>query len=359
VPAAALSLQSIVRHYPGAECPSVDGLTLDVRPGELLALLGPSGAGKTTTLRVVAGYERPDAGRVLLDDVDITTLPPERRDFGMVFQHYALFPHLSVQDNVAFGLAARGVGREERRTRARRALAGVGLGDAGARDVSALSGGEQQRVALARALVLEPRVLLLDEPLSSLDPTLRVATRDELRETLRASHVTALLVTHDQDDAFAIGDRVALMRRGRLLQVGPPETLYDRPASSDVAAFIGRASLVPALRVSGEVLVTLDGITQRAPAAACADCAPHGWLAVLRPEMLSLAPPDDPTTWRGVVATRHFAAGGVVCHIEVDGTSMEVVTADRGVREGDRVGVRLGRMPLALVPDRRRPEEPV
>src|SRR6266550_8157394 len=219
----ALALHGITRRF--GEFTAVDNLSVEVGPGELLALVGASGSGKTTTLRIAAGYETPDAGTVTLGGNDITRVPPERRGFGMVFQHYALFPHMPVEQNVAFGLEARGVSKAERLAKARAALASVGLEGAGDRAIQSLSGGEQQRVALARALVIEPRALLLDEPLSNLDPTLRQATRDDLRKMLRRVGVPALFVTHDQEDAFAIADRIALLKRGKLLQCGTPEEL--------------------------------------------------------------------------------------------------------------------------------------
>ena len=375
MPASALAVHDLVRRHPGAARPAVDRLTLDAAPGELLALLGASGSGKTTTLRLVAGYERPDAGAVRLDGVDVTRTPPEHRGVGMVFQHYALFPHLSVEENVAFGLEARGVPRAERRARARAALGGVGLGELHARAVQALSGGEQQRVALARALVLAPRVLLLDEPLSNLDPGLRLGVRDELRATLRREGVTALLVTHDQEDAFAVADRVALLERGRLLQVGAPEAIYDRPASRAAAAFIGQAALLPATLVGATVAgatvaVTVAGVTQRAAARlATSSDAPVGpsggppgggaarLLAVLRPEQLALAGADAEgweggDAWPGVVAARRFAGGRVVVRVTlIDGQAVEVATADRRVREGARVRVRLAAAAVAVVAD--------
>ncbi|MEX2325864.1 MAG: ABC transporter ATP-binding protein, partial [Gemmatimonadaceae bacterium] len=186
-----LSLRNITRRF-GAHT-AVDDVSLDVAPGELLALVGASGSGKTTTLRIAAGYEHPDSGSVLIGDREITRLPPQKRAFGMVFQHYALFPHMSVEQNVAFGLEARGVSRKERMEKARTTLAGVGLGGAGGRPVQSLSGGEQQRVAVARALVIEPRALLLDEPLSNLDPILRQSMRDDLSALLRRADVPALL----------------------------------------------------------------------------------------------------------------------------------------------------------------------
>jgi putative spermidine/putrescine transport system ATP-binding protein len=349
--AGTLALADVTRRFSGGR-PAVDGVSLELARGELLALVGASGSGKTTTLRIAAGYELPDAGRVLLDGRDITAVPPQGRGFGMVFQHYALFPHLTVEENVAFGLEARGVRKAERLARARETLAGVGLGGAGRRAVQALSGGEQQRVALARALVIEPRVLLLDEPLSNLDPTLRESTREELRAMLHRLQVTALFVTHDQEDAFAVADRVALLRQGRLLQVGTSEELYDRPASRAVAEFIGRGTLVPAVDEGTHARVTLGPCTVRV-AIARPTGAEERRLAsaavLLRPEALALAPPDAPEAWRGEVVARRFAAGLAVYRVAVDGVTLELATSDRAAREGETVGVRLVRQPVALV----------
>jgi ABC-type Fe3+/spermidine/putrescine transport system ATPase subunit len=354
----ALVLERVTRRYAGNPEPSVDDLSLTVAPGELLALVGASGSGKTTTLRIAAGYETADSGRVLLGDDgagpprDITREPPQRRGFGMVFQHYALFPHMPVEQNVAFGLEARGVGKAERLTRARAALDAVGLGGKGARPVQALSGGEQQRVALARALVIAPRVLLLDEPLSNLDPTLRQSMRDELRLMLRRSGVTALFVTHDQEDAFAVADRVAMLERGRLLQVGTPEALYHTPATRAVAEFVGRAAVVPAERTEAGVRVTIDGVALDAPARGLDDDAARQVLAVLRPESLVLAPDGRTPAWRGEVIGRRFAGGHVVYRVRL-GSGIEVeVTGDGsdGLREGATMGVRLAGAAVAMVP---------
>jgi ABC-type Fe3+/spermidine/putrescine transport system ATPase subunit len=353
----ALVLEHVTRRYEGNTDAAVDDLSLAVAPGELLALVGASGSGKTTTLRIVAGYEVPDSGRVLLSEAggatrDLTREPPQRRGFGMVFQHYALFPHMRVDENVAFGLEARGVRKAERLARAREVLDGVGLGGKAQRTVQALSGGEQQRVALARALVIEPRVLLLDEPLSNLDPTLRQSTREELRTTLRRSGVTALFVTHDQEDAFAVADRVAMLEKGRLLQVGTPETLYDTPATRAVAEFVGRAAVVAAERAGEELWITIGGVALEGKARASA--APPNEkqvLAVLRPESLELAFGDDAPAWRGEVITRRFAGGHVVYRVRLaDATEVEVNGHGAGVREGERVGVRLAGIPVATVP---------
>jgi ABC-type Fe3+/spermidine/putrescine transport system ATPase subunit len=353
----ALVLEHVTRRYEGNAEPAVDDLSLSVAPGELLALVGASGSGKTTTLRIVAGYEVPDSGRVLLSEAggatrDLTREPPQRRGFGMVFQHYALFPHMRVDENVAFGLEARGVRKAERLARAREVLDGVGLGGKAQRTVQALSGGEQQRVALARALVIAPRVLLLDEPLSNLDPTLRQSTREELRATLRRSGVTALFVTHDQEDAFAVADRVAMLERGRLLQVGTPEALYDTPATRAVAEFVGRAAVVPAERASDRVWITIGGVALEGTArTAAAAGGGKEVLAVLRPESLELALDDAAPAWRGEVTVRRFAGGHVVYRVRLaDGTDVEVNGQGAGLRVGARAGVRLAGVPVATVP---------
>jgi iron(III) transport system ATP-binding protein len=269
----------------------------------------------------------------------------------MVFQHYALFPHMRVEENVAFGLEARGVRKADRLAQARAALEAVGLGGKAARSVQALSGGEQQRVALARALVIKPRVLLLDEPLSNLDPTLRQSMRDELRFTLRQSGVTALFVTHDQEDAFAVADRVAMLERGRLLQVGAPESLYHAPATRAVAEFVGRAALVPAERRGDQVRITIGGVALEARARQQGADADDTMLAVLRPESLVLVEDGRTPSWRGEVVGRRFAGGHVVYRVRLsNGVEVEVMGDGSGAREGAQTGVRLAGVPVAVVP---------
>ena len=349
-----LSLQGVTRRFTGAAHAAVEDVSFDVHAGELVALVGASGSGKTTTLRMIAGYERPDAGRILLTNPkgetrDITGEAAQRRGFGMVFQHYALFPHMSVVENVAFGLEARGTPKRARLDRARSALGSVGLDGKADRPVQSLSGGEQQRVALARALVIEPPVLLLDEPLSNLDPALRQSTREQLRTMLHGLHVTAVFVTHDQEDAFAIADRVAMLSEGRLLQLGTPEELYDRPTSADVARFIGRSTLVRAEENGPIVRVTLDGVAQEAPISSRPNGASSAPLAVLRPEMLALTADEDVGAWPGRVTTRRFAGGHFVYGVECGDVTLEVQSEDGSRLEGDTARVRLLVRPVAVV----------
>ena len=238
---------------------AVRDLSLHVPAGSILALLGPSGSGKTTTLRLIAGFETPDKGRVVVDGEDVTALGPADRHFGMVFQHYALFPHLNVGENVAFGLD-RSLNVAERRQRVAESLLLVDLRGFEDRRVNELSGGQQQRVAVARAVAPRPRVLLFDEPLSNLDPALRERTRRELRAAIDKIGVTTVFVTHEQEEAFALGDVVAVLRNGALEQVSAPTELYERPASHFVATFVGRATTLKGVMVAPDRVRVATGI---------------------------------------------------------------------------------------------------
>ncbi|MES2172185.1 MAG: ABC transporter ATP-binding protein [Actinomycetota bacterium] len=239
---ATVDLRNVVKDYAGHR--ALTGVNLSMAPGEFIALLGPSGCGKTTVLRALSGLENITEGRILIDGQDVAHVPVNKRDIGRVFQAYSLFPHMTVQQNVEFGLQMRKVDAASRKARAADALEMVGLGHLGKRYAHQLSGGQQQRVALARALVTRPRVLLLDEPLSALDAKVRVQLRDEIRRIQTDLGITTLFVTHDQEEALAVADRVAVMRDGNIEQVGTPEDLYTKPATSFVATFVGLSNAV-------------------------------------------------------------------------------------------------------------------
>ena len=242
----ALRLESVVKRFGAAT--AVSDLSLDVRRGEFVSLLGPSGCGKTTTLRMIAGLERPSSGQILIAGTDVSSVPPEARDIGMVFQSLALFPHMSVADNIAFGLRMRGRAEADRADTVRAALERVRLSGFEQRFPDSLSGGQQQRVALARALVTSPTVLLLDEPFSALDRSLREELTLEFAGLLRSIGATTVFVTHDQEEAFSMSDRVAVLEGGRLMQCDTPETVFNHPVRASVARFVGMSNLIPAHR---------------------------------------------------------------------------------------------------------------
>jgi putative spermidine/putrescine transport system ATP-binding protein len=318
-----VSIQSLGKRYGTA--PAVDGISLDVQHGEFISLLGPSGCGKTTTLKCLAGFESVDQGRILFDDTDVSTLPPEQRDIGMVFQSYALFPHMTVQDNLAFGLEMRRVPRADIARRVNDVMALVQLEGKGARYPRELSGGQQQRVALARALVIEPRILLLDEPLANLDATLRNDMRTFIRDLQRRVGITTLYVTHDQAEAMTMSDRVVVMFNGRIAQADAPERVYARPASAAVASFVGQANLLEGTVRARVPAVPGPSGTPGTPGGCAVQCA-SGVLQVseaspslregakatvmARPEAITLRPAtaDAAATGelRGTVAARYF-----------------------------------------------------
>ena len=306
---AAIRLDGISKSFGASR--AVAEVTLEIERGELMAVLGPSGCGKTTLLRLIAGFEDPDAGTVHVGDETVagagTLVPPDKRRVGMVFQDYALFPHLSVEANVAFGLSRRP--REERGSLTRRTLELVGLQHKADRHPHELSGGERQRVALARALAPEPEVVLLDEPFSSLDATLRADLRREVELILRDAEATALLVTHDQEEALSLADRLAVMREGRIVQVGAPEEVYGRPASRWAAQFVGEVNVLAGVARGGGVDTELGRFDLRAPASGAVHVA-------VRPEQLELATRHD---GNAEVVAREFRGHDVLYRLRHEG----------------------------------------
>lgn len=295
---------------------ALDGVDLSVARGELVTLLGPSGCGKTTLLRVIAGFQRQQAGQVAVGGRSLDGIPPEGRNFGMVFQNYAVFPHLTVADNVAYGLVARGVRRGDMARRVQAALERVQLGALAARFPDALSGGQKQRVGLARAMVIEPDLLLMDEPLSNLDALLRIEMRREIRMMQRELGITTLYVTHDQEEALAISDRIAVMRQGRLLQIAAPEEVFEAPAHAFVADFIGGCNWFDATLAPGDVIALAEGPRFTLPPGPARPSGPVR--LALRNEDLRLADPATPLpSLAGIIAMRAYMGHRTRLHVRL------------------------------------------
>ena len=335
----------VFRHQGRGDVAAVKSLDLDIRPGEFLTLLGASGCGKTTVLRMVAGFQRPTSGRVLIGDKDVTQLAANRRDIGFVFQNYALFPHLSVFENVAYGLRVKRLDESDIRQRVEDGLQQVGLQGFGDRMITELSGGQQQRVALARAIVIRPDVLLFDEPLSNLDAQLRIQMRSEIRRLQKELNITAVYVTHDQEEAMAISDRIAIMNAGQIVQIGTAEDLYLRPAARFVATFLGDANLIGGKVIDAgmdRLTLGIDGwrwdiaTSERHPAGA-------NVLAVVRPEAIRLS--ETESNLKGRIVTSTYLGAKVEYLVRVGDQTLQVVQSNptRGSRfaEGAEVGVSL------------------
>jgi iron(III) transport system ATP-binding protein len=349
---ATVLLDRLSKHFTspeGATVKAVDDITLELPGGSFVTLLGPSGCGKTTTLRMIAGFEAPTTGRIMLDDRDIARLTPDRRGMGMVFQSYALFPHLTVHDNVAFGVQLQGKKGAELERTIEAALDLVNLHGLGSRRISELSGGQQQRVALARAMAIEPRVLLFDEPLSNLDAKLRVSLRSEIRRIQQALGTTSVYVTHDQAEAMALSDVVVVMNAGRIEQAGPPDEVYRRPATRFVADFIGRANFLSAdvLAVAGETIdVSLLDVAMTI-AAGEGHRAGGRAIVVARPESVRVGEGD----LRARVKGSTFLGSYVEYELELGGGQDNMLAIDgdwmsHGIHSpGEEI-------PWALVPDR-------
>jgi putative spermidine/putrescine transport system ATP-binding protein len=341
-----VSLRDLTRAFGAAR--ALNEMSLEIAPGELVALLGPSGCGKTTALRIVAGFEYADAGQVLIDGKDISGVPAAKRDMGMVFQSYSLFPNMSALDNVAFGLRMRKVGGGARRKRAAELLDMVGLSAQAGQWPHQLSGGQQQRVALARALAIEPRVLLLDEPLSALDAKVRLQLREQIRTLQQRLGTTTLFVTHDQEEALSMADRVGVMRAGRLEQVAEPAELYSRPATAFVAEFVGTMNRLPAELGGGGTVVTVLGTTvptqEGGPSSGPVD-------ALVRPENLTVAVAEGGD---GIVTGRTFLGAVTRVAVRLSGDTEVAVdvssAAAAAMAPGTAVQVSLPAAPVLVAP---------
>jgi spermidine/putrescine ABC transporter ATP-binding subunit len=308
-----LEVSGLVKRY-GVQT-ALDGVSITAGAGEFFTLLGPSGCGKTTLLRCVAGFARPDAGQIMADGARLDTLPAHARDIGMVFQNYAIFPHLSVAENIAYGLRARRVPAPERVRRVRDALDLVQMAELGTRMPSQLSGGQQQRIALARALVVRPRLLLMDEPLSNLDARLRVTMRGEIRRIQRELGITTLYVTHDQEEALAVSDRVAVMDRGRVEQVGTPREVYADPRTAFVAQFVGLSNALEGLVVAREgrrVILEAGGLRLQGDT----DLPGPRLRAVVRPEAVELDGSGPARAGEGRLVGAEFLGAVLRCSVQ-------------------------------------------
>lgn len=373
----AIHIDAVSKSF-GSGPPAVDRVSLLIHPGELFFLLGPSGCGKTTLLRMIAGFIEPTSGRIrfgtpkaqglqspgsdALDWEDITALPPNRRDAGMVFQSYALWPHMTVEANVAFGLSTRRVPPAQRRERVMHALEAVHMAEYAARRPNQLSGGQQQRVALARALVIRPRVLLLDEPLSNLDTRLRLELRSEIRRICKASGITTVYVTHDQKEALSMADRLAIVSKGRLAQVGTPRDLYTRPSTRFVATFLGEANIIPCevigrsnnSVITRSLLGTINCPQHSAdtPASDSASATPEAptkgatWHICVRPELTTVSRADTPNA---TVRSVTYLGDTTELELDIDGHTVRATMTEHAsghtpdlltsIRPGDRVAV--------------------
>ena len=327
---------------------ALDGLSIEMAPGELVALLGPSGCGKTTALRIVAGFEHADTGSVIVDGKDISGVPANRRDMGMVFQSYSLFPNMNALDNVGFGLRMRKLGAAGRRKKAQELLDMVGLAPQAKQYPHQLSGGQQQRVALARALAIEPRVLLLDEPLSALDAKVRLQLREQIRTLQQRLGTTTLFVTHDQEEALSMADRVGVMRNGKLEQIAAPDELYEHPATAFVAEFVGVMNRIPGELQSDRLVAVLGGLV---PAADGTEELPGDVDVLVRPEGLRM---ELVQNGNGIVTSRSFL--GSVTRVSVLLSGDVTVRIDKSSSQaaaltpGTSVAVSLPTDPVLIAP---------
>ena len=349
--AAPVEFRNVTKIY-GKDFVAVDNISLNVEAGSLVTLLGPSGCGKTTTLRMIAGLESVNRGQILIGGVDITQLPATERDVSMVFQSYALFPHKTVLENVSYGLIFSGFSKPDAAAKAHEGLALVGLEHLGARYPSELSGGQQQRVAVARALVLEPQVLLFDEPLSNLDAKLRRSVRDEIRDLQQKLGLTVVYVTHDQEEALAVSDRIIVMNKGRIAQIGTPRELYETPSDLFVANFIGESNIVDCridgikgdkARIAlGSEVMTVDSGDMKAGAAKM----------IVRPEHITLHPKKAKGSFAGVITTATYVGSKTEYQISTQAGSFFVTlpSTSRQFAAGDEVHLAVDPETVRLFP---------
>ena len=328
-----LVLKSLVKVFGSGEnaFTAVDDVNIDVQEGELVTLLGPSGCGKTTTLRMISGFELPTSGEIRIDGEDVSTTPPNQRPTTMVFQNYALFPHLTVFENIAYGLKIRRESIENIRKQTDKIMMLVGLEGLAERSPAQLSGGQQQRVSLARSLVMEPKVLLLDEPLSNLDAKLRVSTRLEIRKLQQRVGITSVYVTHDQEEAMTLSDRVVIMHQGKIMQIGSPQVIYAKPANRFVADFIGKANFlegyVGGLTSNNEIALDIVGKKFQVVAEPGSFSEGQRVLLVVRPESINLEP-KRPDTLTGTVREAVYLGSQMVYEVEVAKDIITVEIAD-------------------------------
>ncbi|WP_181275746.1 ABC transporter ATP-binding protein [Brevibacterium oceani] len=333
----------------------LEGFDLEVDAGELVSLLGPSGSGKTTALRAIGGFLHPSQGQLIIGGKDVSSLPPEKRSIGIVFQSYALFPHMSVFENVEYALRIRGVGRSSRRKTAESLIDLVRLGGQGEKKPSRLSGGQQQRVALARALAMEPQVLLLDEPLSNLDANLRKDVGEEIRRLQLDRGLTALMVTHDRQEAFGMSDRIAVLSGGRIEQLGSPADIYRNPCSSFIAEFVGQANLIPAtVRSVNSSTVDIECFCGRLPIPR----GPYDYTSgstvqmLIRPEALKPNPPDGHARLATRVAESFYYGSTSHLEIEMHGQNLQMTASGaHRIAAGDQLTVGFDPEEIALIPN--------
>ncbi len=340
---ATVTFDNATRLYPGTETPAVDKLNIEIADGEFLVLVGPSGCGKSTSLRMLAGLEDVNSGRILIGDRDVTDVPPKDRDIAMVFQNYALYPHMTVADNMGFALKIAGINKEERATRVREAAKLLDLEPYLDRKPKALSGGQRQRVAMGRAIVRNPQVFLMDEPLSNLDAKLRVQTRTQIASLTRRLGVTTVYVTHDQVEAMTMGDRVAVLKDGVLMQVDTPRKLYDHPDNVFVAGFIGSPAMNLLELPVVDDGVKFGGVVYQVPRDVLAAAAGHTVTLGVRPEDLETAPDGEGLPVEVDVVEELGADAYIYGHTTLDGKDHDIVTRVDGRRppmKGDTVFVR-------------------